>query len=47
MGVTRIDKITNEIFRGTAQVEQLGDKIRKGHTEMVWAHPEEGEWVYS
>ena len=30
MGVTREDKIRNEHIRGTAKVEQLGMKMRKG-----------------
>ena len=29
LGVTRIDKIKNEFIRGTAQVRQIGDKVRE------------------
>ncbi|XP_062865903.1 uncharacterized protein LOC134328668 [Trichomycterus rosablanca] len=29
LGVTRMDKVRNEIIRGTAQVKQLGDKVRE------------------
>ena len=29
LGVTRMDKIKNEFIRGTAQVRQIGDKVRE------------------
>ena len=29
LGVTRMDKINNEFIRGTAQVRQIGDKVRE------------------
>ena len=29
LGVTRMDKIKNEFIRGTAQVRQIGDKVKE------------------
>ena len=45
LGVTRMDKIKNEYIRGSAHVEQLGQKLR-GKTEMVWACAEKGSWLH-
>ena len=39
LGVTRMDKIRNEYFRGTAQVGKFGEKTQsRGKTEAVWTH---------
>ena len=41
MGVTRKDKIRNEYIRSTVKVEQLGMKMREGHSQVVWTCHEE------
>ena len=35
LGVTRTDKIKNEVIRGTAQARQIGDKIRKARLRWL------------
>ena len=41
LGVMRMDKTKNEFIRGTAQVRQIGDKVRKarlrwyGHMQSI------------
>lgn len=34
LGKTRMDKIRNEVFRGTAQVKGLGDKVKVNYTDF-------------
>ena len=34
LGVTRMDKITNEYIRGTAQVGQFGEKTRSSEAQI-------------
>ena len=41
LGVTRLDRIMIEYFRGTAHVRCFGEKVRD-QTEMVWICIEEG-----
>lgn len=44
LGMTK-ERISNKYIRGTAQVEQFGERV-KVKAEMVWICAEEGLWIY-
>ena len=46
LGVTRMDKIKNEFIRGTAQVRQIGDKVKEARLSWYGYVPETECRVY-